>query len=137
MNEIRYKELRAALLSGAYKKGVGHLRTTHPVAKDGFCCLGVACNLHAQAHPDIASREKVPQKYLGNSDYLPGLVRDWFGMKSHDGRFGETYSVPGEDCTDQAHRLSGKQCYNLAQINDCTRDFKHVVKALDIHWRTL
>lgn len=34
-----------ALRSGKYEQGKGALRTVHNHSKDGFCCLGVLCDL--------------------------------------------------------------------------------------------
>ena len=70
----------AALRSGDYKKTTGTLRDDH-----GFCCLGVLCNLHAQAHPRIAKKQTDPDVYLGESALLPEEVREWAGLKHDDG----------------------------------------------------
>ena len=69
-----------ALESGDYPQAVGALRT-----KEGFCCLGVLCNLHAQAYPATAARELHPHIYMGQTGELPGPVVEWAGMSSSDG----------------------------------------------------
>mgnify|MGYP001601051672 CR=1 FL=1 len=70
-----------ALRSGEYAQGFGRLRD-----KDNkFCCLGVLCNLHAQAHPEIASSQLDPLKYLGRERNLPYTVQKWVGFKSLHG----------------------------------------------------
>lgn len=38
----------AALLSGDYDQACGFLRRDRYNSKDGFCCLGVACDLYSQ-----------------------------------------------------------------------------------------
>lgn len=63
----------AALRSGAYKQCSGQLRTEN----NTFCCLGVLCNLHAQAHPEIAAKQDSTRYYMGNKAVLPTQVRDW------------------------------------------------------------
>jgi len=69
-----------ALDSGEYKQGKGHLRKG-----DKWCCLGVLCNLHAQAHPEIAAKQKRKGVYLGSRAALPEEVQTWAGMDSYDG----------------------------------------------------
>jgi len=56
----------AALRSGKYKKTVGDLRNPN-----GFCCLGVLCDLHAKANLGFWDQD---QSYLGKSDLLPHVV---------------------------------------------------------------
>lgn len=66
----------AALRSGDYKQGIRRLRS----AEDDFCCLGVLCNLHAQAHPEIAAKQSTKMSYMGR-DALPHTdVYMWAGL---------------------------------------------------------
>ena len=74
------KKWIAALRSGEYKQTKGHLRVG-----SNFCCLGVLCNLHAQAHPKIAARQADPDLYMGYSGALPATVQAWAGMISANG----------------------------------------------------
>ncbi len=90
-----------ALRSGDYKQGRLRLRK-----KDKFCCLGVLCNLHAQAHPAIAAKEKSPETYLGNIAVLPGLVEKWSGVYV-------TY-----DLTTKNDGTEGEKKHNFNQIAD-------------------
>ncbi len=80
-----------ALESGAYKQTTGRLVKvlSEPGKWDdrAFCCLGVLCNLHAQAHPEIAKKQESPLSYLGCSDLLPQEVQEWAGMLSVSGTF--------------------------------------------------
>jgi hypothetical protein len=69
-----------ALESGEYEQTKGALRRG-----DKFCVLGVLCNLHAQAHPEIAAKEKVKSRYMGYGSLLPNEVVEWAGMNSNDG----------------------------------------------------
>jgi hypothetical protein len=68
----------AALRSGEYKQGTQQLRDEC----NRFCCLGVLCNLHAQAHPEIAASQTTPTEYLGNSAMPHFSVREWAGLNS-------------------------------------------------------
>lgn len=76
--EIKAKWV-AALRSGEYKQGTNALRDS----ADRFCCLGVLCNLHAQAHPEIASKQADRTAYMG-SIFMPDTsVFDWAGIDSY------------------------------------------------------
>lgn len=66
-----------ALRSGEYKQAVGRLRTN-----EGFCCLGVLCDLHAKE-----TRTKWDKLgyfsnhfYFGESKKLPYKVIKWAGI---------------------------------------------------------
>ena len=65
----------AALRSGEYKQIKGRLRTD-----EGFCCLGVLCNIHAQEHPEIAARQLRTSVYLRETTLLPRGVMKWAGV---------------------------------------------------------
>lgn len=69
----------AALRSGQYKQGMSQLRNE----RNEFCCLGVLCNLHAQAHPEIAKTQTDPERYLRNRYYMPEAVVQWSGLYTH------------------------------------------------------
>lgn len=102
----------AALRSGKYKQGFGRLRS-----KNRFCCLGVLCNLHAQAHPEIASKELRAGIYLHSAYYLPKAVRDWAETHSDRGL------LPGQP--------------SLAKLNDVGISFDEIAKVISKHWREL
>lgn len=67
-----------ALSSGLYWQGKGFLRDF----SDNFCCLGVLCNLHAQAHPEEAARQISKLSYMGAKVYPPTAVHEWAGLVS-------------------------------------------------------
>ncbi len=64
-----------ALRSGDYKQCRGQLRRD-----DTFCVYGVLCNLHAQAHPEIAAVQKHKSEYMGNVSMIPGEVLKWANL---------------------------------------------------------
>ena len=71
MNQAIKTQWIAALRSGEYAQGVGALRTSQ-----GFCCLGVLCDLHSKTGLgtwNIAS-------YGGSSDILPEKVAEWAAL---------------------------------------------------------
>jgi len=79
MNPTVKLKLIKALKSGKYRQTKCQLRN-----RDRFCVLGVLCNLHAQAHPDIASAQKNKNSYMGSSVTLPDKVRKWAGMSAYE-----------------------------------------------------
>jgi hypothetical protein len=80
----------AALRGGKYKQGKNKLRSSD----NEFCCLGVLCNLHAQAHPEIAAMNDIPGEYCGEEDVLPPIVACWAELDRnpnvHLTKFGNT-----------------------------------------------
>lgn len=93
MNPQVKRDWIAALRSGDYKQGRHVLRRGSQ-----FCCLGVLCNLHAQAHPEIAAKQTDPGMYMGKSQMPPNEVLEWAGLSLYDARqlaskndFGQTF----------------------------------------------
>lgn len=75
-----------ALRSGKYQQGQNRLATVEP---DGikYCCLGIACDLYKQEHPEFPV-EQVKTFILHlvyGSDIegyaLPKVVNEWLGLK--------------------------------------------------------
>lgn len=86
----------AALRSGERKQTKGKLRSA-----DGFCCLGVLCDLHAAATGGTWDVRVVPRiEYLGlrveryeygsTSSTLPPEVARWAGLSGDNPVIGET-----------------------------------------------
>lgn len=101
------KKWVAALRSGDYKQGKGQLRDT----KNRFCCLGVLCNLHAQAHPKIAAMQRDKDAYMASTGLLPQEVMDWAGMSDEIG------CLPNGD--------------SLAELNDGGKRFTTIAKIIE------
>lgn len=70
----------AALRSGEYTQGRMRLRSP----QNEFCCLGVLCNLHAQAHPEIAAQQTDPNTYFGLVGLPATSVIYWADLPGHD-----------------------------------------------------
>jgi len=80
----------AALRSGDYKQATGHLRVTTGTGdnqQDGFCCLGVLCDLAVKAEvigePDAVTLDPVKKIYRYDGEgtmWLPAKVADWAEM---------------------------------------------------------
>ena len=79
-----------ALRSGKYTQGMGLLRSRN----DEYCCLGVACELYAERHPELviaAPREDSDYyTYGGRSDMLPHAVVVWLGLRDAAGSYWQT-----------------------------------------------
>jgi len=70
------KQWIEALRSGKYKQGRYWLRH-----RNEFCCLGVLCDLHAQA---TNCEWNTDENYLGAAQALPKEVVNWAGLDSED-----------------------------------------------------
>lgn len=87
MNKEVQDKWTTALRSGEYQQSSGKLRTP-----EGYCCLGVLCDLAVKA--DIIDAPYVEQLYLmetayyydGERQYLPDSVRNWAGLNNIDPR---------------------------------------------------
>ena len=116
----------AALRSGDYKQTTGFLRE----ADNSMCCLGVLCNLHAQAHPKIAVRQDDPTLYMGNIAIPPDEVLKWAfkGWKHKD----DSTVVFREDGIDDRGRYTYGGHTNLAGLNDTDLySFKQIANVID------
>ena len=102
----------AALRSGKYIQGRRRLRISGYMGADKFCCLGVLCNLHAEAHPRIAQAQTSPREYLGHSAMLPPKVMQWAGLRPGF----------GEDIVFGSF---------LAGMNDSGMDFNQIADVID------
>lgn len=72
-----------ALRSGEYQQSTGHLRD-----KEGYCCLGVLCELAVEA--DIIPASVYYDEYhdirefAGETQFLPEIVQEWAGLDDKD-----------------------------------------------------
>ena len=70
------KQWVQALRSDSYQQAQGKLRGAH----DGFCCLGVACDISGLGEWDDGG-------YLGERGSLPDQVMDWLGLEDAAGGY--------------------------------------------------
>lgn len=87
-NQERIRRFVAALRSGKLAQTTGRLhRLNYPGQKEGFCCLGVACEVAIEdgLELDTATSGGVVQ-YGGSrqSGYLPTEVMNWYGFDTRD-----------------------------------------------------
>jgi hypothetical protein len=108
-----------ALRGGDYKQTTGALRDD-----EGFCCLGVLCNIHAQEHPEVAAKEPWPDEYMGASGLLPLAVAEWAGLNPS---VLDSADVP----TDVKVTYRGKET-KLSTLNDTDQlSFKKIARVID------
>ncbi len=114
-----------ALRSGKYEQANGKLRVG-----DGFCCLGVACDLYEEIVGKASwedayeggpiTEETEVISFLEETEELPLEVRDWLGLLSDIGNFklnGETIEVDN---------------YNgLAAMNDNGKSFETIADVIE------
>jgi len=108
--EIKAKWV-AALRSGDYKQGHFQLRKNNE-----FCCLGVLCNLHAIAHPEIAAKETDPRSYMGCDGFLPAAVTKWAGRDTGS----EKITIDGHEAQLVTHNDTFKHTFD--QIADAIEE---------------
>lgn len=67
-----------ALESGKYAQTKGALRD-----RNGYCCLGVACDLYAKDTGEAWKKDADGYQFLYNVGSLPQQVCEWLGLKDH------------------------------------------------------
>src|SRR5438067_2342849 len=84
------KKWVAALRSGEYTQCTGRLH----IKGDGYCCLGVACDLYQKEVGDLEVKTRTHGPvgveeilYDGSHGVLAGKVVHWLGLNSPQGSF--------------------------------------------------
>lgn len=82
MTELDQNRLKwiEALESGEYKQTTNYLKT-----KNGFCCLGVACDLYDHTIWIVGSIDKGYLNYAGKTSSPPNYVNEYFGLDATQG----------------------------------------------------
>lgn len=80
MNKEALEKWADALEFGEYRQIYGDLRDWDPEGQEGFCALGVACDVYAQEHR--LSRTSVAYEDLFEPDegQIPEEVEGWLGI---------------------------------------------------------
>ncbi len=101
MNPEIKEQWIAALESGEYPKSAYALKT-----HEGYCCLGVLCELYAKTHNDgsgfVENHENpndvfsfvLAQKDTGSAGFLPDVVADWAGIDRLELDFSSGFNDP-------------------------------------------
>lgn len=107
VNKSRIRRLVKALRSGKYNQTQGALRLS-----DGFCCLGVACDVYRKRGRWRAMDGLHRKMFLGAQNDLPLEAMRWFG-------FEQTNPVICEDRT------------TLASENDAGKSFNEIADLIE------
>lgn len=100
------------LRSGRYKQSKYQLKTN-----EGYCCLGVACDLYAKEKHIVWDGTD----FLGNAQTLPHLVMAWMGLSSPTGIF---ITRPGVQCS-------------LSWCNDRDMSFEEIADVIESNSKRL
>lgn len=133
--EIKAKWL-AALRGGHYHQGQGHLCVAG-IPHAQFCCLGVLCDLYAQAHPKLAewqtqnneeatffTRDLEGNLVDSDENYLPEPVQMWAGIPCQDPVIKDFWS----------HERFPDNNTTLAKLNDDKGlSFEEIAKVIEEH----
>lgn len=115
------------LRSGKYKQ------TTNGALKDdiGFCCLGVLCDMSAEAGQgqwlDFVGQSKsfrCSSAPDSSSTILPEPVQDWAGMRDATGDLGELEYICVEN----------RAFANLTEANDDGLSFSNIADYIEKNW---
>lgn len=144
MNPKVKKAWLKALRSGEYKQGRSAL-----VDKDNnFCCLGVLCNLHAEANPGMEGAYYDEDRfYMDEAGHLPSAVADWAGLNlSQDNvripvnlpfSFRATSKINGKrqsfSATGDSRWSDGEEYepWTLVDLNDAGANFKQIADVIE------
>lgn len=112
LNKVATAWLRA-LRSGDFKQTAGTLAEIKKETGEivGLCCMGVLCELAVKAK--VISSPQVNEtdlSYDGESAVLPDSVREWAGLKTATGVFGNE---------------------NLTNSNDNGKSFKQIARIIE------
>ena len=80
------KLLIEALRNGGHRQVTGQLHNVTD-GVDGYCCLGVACEVYLKHNPNpdaVITHSNGTRAYFGKTTDLPEVVRKWYGFDMHD-----------------------------------------------------
>lgn len=115
MNPGVKKKWVAALRSGKYKQTIGNLKTS-----EGYCCLGVLCDLHRKRFKKITKKWRRKGKsdvgvYMTKDICLPTSVVRWAKLSTFRG----------------AHVRIGSDSKYLDSHNDTGATFEQIAQAIE------
>jgi hypothetical protein len=109
-----------ALESGKYKQIKGQLAN-----KDGYCCLGVLCELAIENGVEVSRQfDKDTVLFDNEIEHLPKSVMKWAGMNNNVGYF---YPLLNEE----------NVLRSLAYLNDTGHSFKYIAGTIKQYWKEL
>ena len=124
-----------ALRSGKYKRGEGYLKQYNKKNEVRHCCLGVLCELYNETMKknhkktlNTRSKEHTDTAHNGyvlfntQSGSLPGVVKNWAGMRDSTGEF--IYRIKDK-------YGEYKDNMNLSIVNDTGRKFTTIANIIE------
>ena len=121
-----------ALESGLYPQTTGCLRD-----RKGFCCLGVASDLHSiETGRHWRKTDTLFPEYMGEANYLAPAVLEWSGFHAHTGCTVDGSNV-FEGIEPPVLDENGGTFKCLATANDAGVSFELIAKALRRNWSKL
>lgn len=107
-----------ALRSGKYKQTRDVLQN-----KDGYCCLGVLCDISPTKIPKIINYDLFINGYLLGDQRS---IKDWAGVKTDSGLIGKP-----------TNSISMNELDSLVVMNDNGFSFDEIADIIQILWREL
>jgi hypothetical protein len=115
MNSQIKQQWITALRSNEYEQTTTYLRTT-----EGFCCLGVLCDLYAKEHKDVDwDVDGDDYGFLDEIQILPLKVMQWAGLSHTDPH----YVVADEE--------TGERNITLSMVNDEGSSFEDIAQLIE------
>lgn len=120
-----------ALRSGEYQQATGKLKS-----QEGFCCLGVLCDLYAKEHEDAGweyrgtDRPSDPTDYWyfeDQSEFLPESVAQWAGFQDQT----VYVKVLDENCCYDEDEEDVYYEIDVAELNDNGDSFKRIADLIE------
>lgn len=113
-NEVNMRKYVAALRSGSYSQGGGHLRKSSPDGGHDYCCLGVACEVSQVGSwsfdSDSGAWGYAARAESSSTTDLPASVQYWLGVYNANPRL--TAGLSAINAND-ALKLSFKEIADL------------------------
>ncbi len=105
-----------ALRSSQYEQTTTYLRT-----EQGYCCLGVLCDLYAKEHNDVGwdVAGDVDYEFLDEIQTMPEEVKIWAGLSHAD----PYYVVADEE--------TGERNIHLSMVNDQGSTFEEIAQLIE------
>lgn len=131
--EIKVKWLQA-LRSGEYRQGRYDLRTSD----NGFCCLGVLCDLYNREVGGEWAYEFGQRRYYfvakndeegsdTSTGQLPGSVMEWAGLEGYN----PSVNVARPLLSSLSHELKAELHTTLAELNDEGETFNRIADIIE------
>lgn len=110
-----------ALRSGKYQQSKQKLKKP-----EGFCCLGVLCDISQKGVWEELGGKYDAFKYLEGSEFLPRAVQKWAGLGGPNPRMDNT-----------TVEFKARKYSNLTALNDAGMPFEEIANVIEKNYREL